>query len=398
MEFEQIVKRLEFLDKQQRENKEAVGKLTERLTSFESNVDIATKQIKAASKQLIDITPVAKRMEQFEALITKQRTDILKLIEENEKTHLKNEKEAVKRTQAEMESFNKTITQMKNTLPANISEIKKELKERGNELQRALNNMSDLKNRLEDSIRSNEDVSHSLLAMDETRKNDLKRVSDLQGEIAAVRKRVDEGREKNTMQADSIRNIENRFSELLASETERKQAQTAFLDQQAIAQIDRDRAWKDWKEKYDAFQNEAASIENRVQVLDEALRNAKKAQETYLELNTKLERRINEVTEMQRLAEDRLRQEWVSFKADDQKRWTGYSLSSEESFRDIRKDVQKVTETITTINDISNNLQDAMHQTTDVTEKQLQEMMNAIHEWMTSYQRIMGHGKKTKKV
>jgi chromosome segregation ATPase len=398
MEFEQLVKRLEFLDKQQRENKEAVAKLTERLTSFESNVDVATKQIKTASKQLTDITPVAKRMEQFETLITKQRTDILKVIEENEKTRLKNEKDAVKRAQAEMESLNKTITQMKNTLPANISEIKKELKERGNELQRTLNNMSDLKNRLEDSIRSNEDVSHSLLAMDETRKNDLKRVSDLQGEIAAVRKRVDEGREKNTMQADSIRNIESRFSELLASETERKQAQTAFLDQQAIAQIDRDRAWKDWKEKYDAFQSEAASIENRVQVLDEALRNAKKAQETYLELNTKLERRINEVTEMQRLAEDRLRQEWVSFKADDQKRWTGYSLSSEESFRDIRKDVQKVTETITTINDISNNLQDAMHQTTDVTEKQLQEMMNAIHEWMTSYQRIMGHGKKTKKV
>ena len=70
----------------------------------------------------------------------------------------------------------------------------------------------------------------------------------------------------------------------------------------------------------------------------------RRAQETYLELNTKLERRINEVTEMQRLAEDRLRQEWVSFKTDDQKRWTGYSLSSEESFRDIRKDVQKTEE------------------------------------------------------
>jgi chromosome segregation ATPase len=397
MEFEQIVKRLEFLDKQQRENKDAVTRLTERLTSFESNVDVATKQIKTTSKQLTEITPIAKRMEQFEMLITKQRTDILKLIEENEKTRIKNEKESLKRTQTELEGLNKSITQIKNTIPASITDIKKELKERGNELQRALNNMSDLKTRLEDSIRSNEDVSHSLQAMDETRKNDLKRVSDLQGEITAVRKRVDEGREKNTMQADSIRNIENRFAELLASETERRQAQTAFLDQQAIAQIDRDRAWKDWKEKYDNFQSEAAGIETRVQTLDEALRNAKKAQETYLELNTKLERRINEVTEMQRLAEDRLRQEWVSFKADDQKRWTGYSLSSEESFRDIRKDVQKVTETITTINDISNNLQDAMHQTTDVTEKQLQELMNAIHEWMTSYQRIMGHGKKTKK-
>jgi chromosome segregation ATPase len=397
MEFEQIVKRLEWLDNQQRENKETIAKLSERLSSFESNVDVATKQIKNASKQLTEIAPAAKRLEQFEALVTKQRADLVKLIEENEKARLKSDKETLKRTEAELDGMNKTIANLKSTMPDSIAAIKKELKERGNELQRALNNMGDLKDRLEASIRSNEDVSNSLKAMDETRKNDLKRISDLQGEITSLRKRVDENREKGSMQADTLRNIENRFSELLISETERKQAQTAFLDQQAIAQIDRDRAWKDWQEKYNSFQAEASEMETRVKVLDETMRGAKKAQETYMELNTKLERRINEVTEMQRLAEDRLRQEWVSFKADDQKRWTGYSLSAEESFRDIRKDVQKVTETITTINDVSNNLQDAMHQTTDVTEKQLQELMNAIHEWMTSYQRIMGHGKKTKK-
>jgi mevalonate kinase len=130
--------------------------------------------------------------------------------------------------------------------------------------------------------------------------------------------------------------------------------------------------------------------------LDEALRGAKKAQETYLELNTKLERRINEITEMQRLAEERLRQEWVSFKADDQKRWTGYSLSSEESFRDLRKDVQKFDQRINTLDDAAQVIQDQLHQTTDTTEQQLQELMNVIHEWMTAYERIMGH-KKTKK-
>ena len=245
MEFEQIVKRLEWLDNQQRENKEAVAKLTERLTSFESNVDLAAKQIKAASKQLTEISPAAKRMEQFEVMLTKQRADIIKLLDENDKARLKSEKDTAKRTQAELDALSKTVTQLKTTVPASITEIKKDLKERSSELQRALNNMTDLKDRLEASIRSNEDVSNSMKALDETRKNDLKRVSDLQGEITALRKRVDEGREKSAMQSDSIRNMENRFSELMASETERRQAQTAFLDQQAIAQIDRDRAWKD---------------------------------------------------------------------------------------------------------------------------------------------------------
>jgi len=258
-------------------------------------------------------------------------------------------------------------------------------------------NVSDFKTHVDEATRSNEDVLHALKATEETRKNDLKRVTDIQGEMTSIRKRVDENRDKYIVHADSLRNIENRFTDLIASELERKQAQTAFLEQQAIAQIDRDHAWKQWKEKYEAFQKEAANLDGDVQSLDEALRGAKKAQETYLELNTKLERRINEVTEMQRLTEDRLRQEWVSFKADDQKRWTGYSLSSEESFREIRKDVQKTEGRITPLDDALQVLQDQMHQTTDATEKELQELMNVVHEWMTSYQRIMGHGKKTAK-
>jgi hypothetical protein len=38
-----------------------------------------------------------------------------------------------------------------------------------------------------------------------------------------------------------------------------------------------------------------------------------------------------------------------------------------------------------------------MHQTADATEQQLQELMNVAHEWLSAYERIMGHGKTAKK-
>jgi chromosome segregation ATPase len=395
MEFEQIVKRLEFLDKQQRETKETLASLKETLASFETTVNAVSKQIKSLSKQVTDITPASKRVDQFETILSKQRADLIKLIEENEKTRIREDKETAKRVQSEITELNKATIQLKNSF--NPAEFKKAIKERADETQRALNNIADLKLSVDETRRSNEDVRHTILANEEARKNDLKRIADLQGELTALRKRIDENREKSTIQGDTIRNIETRITDLLASELERKQAQAAFLDQQRVAQIDRERSWKDWQEKFSSFQKEAESLDVQIQKLDETLRNAKKAQDTYLDLNTKLERRINEVTEMQRLAEERLRQEWISFKADDQKRWTGYSLSSEESFRDIRKEVQKYETSITTISEVTQVLQDQLHQTTDASEKQLQEMVNVVHEWMTSYQRIMGHGKKTTK-
>ncbi|HET7142591.1 MAG TPA: hypothetical protein VFI68_01115, partial [Anaerolineales bacterium] len=292
MEFEQIVKQLEWLDKQQRENTDAVSSMDSRMISLESTVGVVSKQIKSLSKQLSDITPAAKRVEQFEELVTKQRNDIVKLIEDKEKTRALADKETAKRIQSELSDINTAITQVKAS--AELSELKKQLKERTDEIKRILNNVSDLKTRVEASLRSNDDLLHSFTAVEETRKNDLKRITDVQGEITAMRKRVDESREKAVINSDTIRNLENRVTDLIASEQERKQSQTAFLEQQAIAQIDRDRAWKDWKEKYDAFQREAAGFDSHIKELDEVLRGAKKAQETYLELNTKLERRINE--------------------------------------------------------------------------------------------------------
>ncbi|MBI5964120.1 MAG: hypothetical protein HY863_11635 [Chloroflexi bacterium] len=395
MEFEQIIKRLEWLDKQQRQNQDALTKLDGRLTSFETTVNAVSKQISTLSKQIGEIKPTTPRLDQYETMLTRQRSELIKMIEANEKAQALIEREITKRFHDELIETNKAITQLK--AATNLSEIKKQIKERADEMQRVLNNVSDLKLRIDEAVRTKDDAMHSLKAIEETRKNDLKLVADVQGEVTALRKRIDENRDKAIITADGLRNIENRFTALTASELERKQAQTAFLEEQVVVQLDRDRAWKAWKEKYESFQKEAASLDTHIQNLDEALRGAKKAQEAYLELNTKLERRINEVTEMQRLAEDRLRQEWVSFKADDQKRWTGYSLSSEESFRDIRKEAVKTAERIPPLNDALQVLQDQMHQTTDATEKELQELMNVIHEWMTSYQRIMGHGKKAKK-
>lgn len=393
MEFEQIVKRLEWLDKQQRESRDVLAALSERLASFEASVNAVSKQIKTLNKQVSDLTPAAKRIEQFETLLAKQRSEIVKRIEENEKLRARSERETAKKLQAETAEIGKIAAQVKTALAA--AEAK--LKERAAESQRLSDHLSDLKAQVEEAARASGDTLHALKLAEETHRNDLKRMTDIQGELTALRKRVDENREKSVINADNIRNIENRLAELLASEMERKQAQAAFLEQQALAQVERDRGWKEWREKFEYFQKETESMDAQLRQLDETLRAAKKAQETYMELNTKLERRISEVTEMQRLAEDRLRQEWLTFKADDQKRWTGYNLSAEETFRDMRKDLKRAEERVIALSEMAQTLHDQMHQTTDTTEKQLQEMMNVVHEWMTSYQRIMGHGKKSGK-
>ena len=395
MEFEQIVKRLEWLDEEHRKDKAALKALEERIASYDNNISTLKEQIKDLTKQVSEIGPVNERIDQFDEVILKQRVDAKKALDDLAKKQQLREKNLVKRHQEDLEELKKSLPKLDQS--KDITELKKLIKQRADEYIKLNVAVTELKPKIDEAVRKSEDVATSNKLLEESRRQDVKRVADMQGEITAVRKRVDGFRQKTELQSDSLQTIENRFAELITSETERKRAQANFIEQQSLAQIDRDKAYKEWLEKVDTFKQQTSTLDSQTQELDETLRAAKRAQETYIELNQKLERRINEITEMQRLGEERLRQEWVTFKAEDQKRWTGYTLSSEEAIRDIRKTVDKYDERITAIDDVHQTIQDQLHQTTDATEQQLQELMNVAHQWLTAYERIMGHVRKTPK-
>lgn len=367
------------------------------MTALEGNIDAVAKQIKPLNKQIADIASTAARLDQFDKIFAKQREDMNKAIEDIEKRHVKRETEVSKRHQEDFKPIHKAIEELRQTIESEFPPIKRDIKARILEESRLNAAIKELKPPIDDAVRIAQEAIRTQHVFDENRKTEAKRVADLQGEITAVRKRAEEAREKAELTTDGFKNIDNRIKELQLSEAERKSAQTAFIEQQTIGQIDRERTYKEWKEKFDTVKQQAQTLDTQILALEETLRTAKRAQETYNELNTKLERRINEMTEMQRLAEDRLRQEWVTFKADDQKRWTGYTLSQDEGTKDVRRLVVKLEERISPLYESIQTLQDQIHQTTEATEGQLQELMNVAHEWLSAYERIMGHGKTTKK-
>jgi hypothetical protein len=174
------------------------------------------------------------------------------------------------------------------------------------------------------------------------------------------------------------------------NEAERRQAQTNFIETQSRAQVDRDHIWKEWEERLTSLNKMTASVDRGLQDWETAQRAIKRAQETYEEIVQKFERRINEITEMQRLAEDRFRQEWVSFKADDQKRWTSYTLSQDETHKDTRSSLTKIGERLVVVEDLTQTQQDILQQTKDATEQFFQGMLAQIHELLSANERIMG--------
>jgi chromosome segregation ATPase len=229
-----------------------------------------------------------------------------------------------------------------------------------------------------------------LKLFEEDRQQDSKHLSDFQGELTELRRRGAELREKIDITSDGLRRLDTRMTEVLESETDRHKAQADFLDQQNRLQAERELAWKEWKNRFERLGREGGVIESKLAEWDATQRAAKRAQEAFEDVSSKFERRINEISEMQRLAEDRFRQEWVSFKADDQKRWTAFTLSLDERRKDDRTDVEKLIDRVTALDDLTQNQQDILQQSREAEEEYYQGLLAHVHELLSAYERIMG--------
>ena len=392
MELDQIVKRLDWLDEEHRKDKHALSALEERLASLDGNLKSLVQQVKEKSGEISRLTITAARVEQFGDILSKNRLEINRFIEDLEKQREEKQLELNKQYQAEFGSINKTLTNLRKIKEA-IAGINNALKVRVDEEARLTRAISEIKSKVEATVRASEEVQHAQTMVEESRRQDAKRVTDLQGEIRSTRKRIEEVRGMSDLFNDSIRRIETRLTELLASEAERRQSQTAFIEQQFRLQVERDRTWKEWEGRFDNLAKQTESIETQLQELDAAQRAIKRAREAYEEMTQKFERRINQITEMQRLSEDRFRQEWVTFKSNDQKRWTNYTLSQEEQQRDANTGMEKLIVRVTALEDLTQTQQDVLHQTKDAYEQYFHGLLAQIHELLTAYDRILGKPK-----
>ena len=130
-------------------------------------------------------------------------------------------------------------------------------------------------------------------------------------------------------------------------------------------------------------------IEAQLVILDTTHREVKRTQTTLEELTQRVERRITEITEIQRLSEDRFRQEWVTFKGDDQKRWTNYTLSQEEQRNEATRQYDKLAEQATHFEDELQEVKDLLQQANELVEKRLQAILALAHDWVTTYERTV---------
>lgn len=392
MEQEEIIRKLNKLETDQQEDRSRLAVMQRQLTGVENAVTENQGTFTALAEEISELKAHMKRFDQLDVALTKIRTDLSKAIENIEKQRTDRDREVEKLRLGDIETLNKAVVDFRKGLKT-VKEMEKAIAEKKeqdahkdkafNQMEKQVNSFSQLR----------EEDQQSLKVIQETLRQEAKKITPLQTEISQIRARMAEQHDQIDLENDNLRKLEVRLNDFLQGESDRKQAFNAAIEKQNLSQVERDRVWKEWQDRFDSIDLSSKTIEDQAKAFDETFRNLKKAQTSFEEINQRLDRRMNEVTEMQRLTDERIRQEWQGFKGDDQKRWTTYTLGQEELQRELNRQLDKNQTRVMELEDLTQEVKEMMVLIADENKKRYQKIIDMSNEWLESNERVLGRHK-----
>ena len=348
MELDQLAKTVGWLDDERRKDKQELAALQTRLAAAVAENTALARRMQELESEVSSYVAQLQKITKIDAILDSYRKEMTRQLEEVEQRRLDAAKEDERLRKLEREGINKSLAELRKAadiLPA-LAREPDARKETENRLSRSV---AELQLKVTEFNKFLDERGRALAIVEEGRRQDAKRIGELQTEQADLRKRQDESRGKLEIVEDLSRRTDVKLGEVFLAETERRTAQAQWLEAQASAQLERDRAWTDLRAKVEAALTGLEGYIHRLEGYDDTNREVKRASETFKQTIELIERRINETTEMQRLGEELFRQDWAAFMADNQKHWATHLLLREEQWREHDRLNAKLTERVDTL-------------------------------------------------
>lgn len=332
MQINQIASMIEWLDEERRRDKATIAALEQRLAQQADLIDGMRRRVDTVESDQVMIRQEALPAQKEQDILERMRQDAEDMLENAEARRLTAEREAERRFELQRESIQRAV---------------RELADKADRLERQLLNISDmqvegdrltnamriLNQEMDDLAKALEGPDRRLAFLEEQRRTDTRRLAEIETELPEFRKTVDGLQPKISLLEELAVRNERRIQDFNNIDRDRREQIQQFIDQQQLLLQQRDQQLLDLTKRFSVHDEELQRNIERFEVWAQAYREMKRIIDDFNRIGDRLERRINEASEMQRLSEERFREEWSDWRDEDQKRWKQLTLSNDEVWR-----------------------------------------------------------------
>jgi len=375
-----LEKKLAWIDEQRRKEAEVIRRLTDRLEAAEEANGKIARQLQDLSGELARVAAVMARISQLDETLTKHRNEVSRQLESAEARRSERDRQLEQVRRKDHDDTTKAIGELRQQVRA-VDDLRRSAEARKDEEVRISRTVDAFDKKVGQLVANDEERARALEAQEQLRRQDARRQSDLTSEVAEARNRTESVRGSLDHFDDRIRGLEVRQSEIESAESERRESQNVFLEQQNVRMVEFERLWKDYARRFDSFEGQARQLGERMLVYEETHRLMRQLQPELDKALERMDRHVGEVVEKQRLAEERHKQEWATFQAEDQKRWNTFKLAHDEHWQEHDRQHEKHAAEMDQLERTATQALTEAIQAGDSVQRRTAELLSVLRDW-----------------
>lgn len=327
MDLNQALQMLNWLENERVRDKQTISTLQERVAGQGNELTAQARRIQELETTLATVQATLAKALQFSDMLQQFKDDLIAEMDRRDEARQKAARETERLHKAEFEALGRAISEVRRELPR-IKPLEDEMPMRRAEEHRLSEMLARLTQRLEDlSVRTEERVQ-SVVYLEEGRRQDVKRIAQLEEITAGHVKRLDALTSKQLLLEEAIQRIPPRIDEV----HKRVADQDRLIEELRVNEFRRMQEMKGWIEE---IEKRTAPIPDHIAAF-QRLQEQAQLNQRYLDeikgFKERLEGRQAEVAEAQRMAEERLKRQMEEFVTEQEKRWNRFSVESDEKW------------------------------------------------------------------
>ena len=380
METEQIDKRVSWLDEQRRKDALEVTRLEELLEALNESARQQSQQLRDLAGEVARIPALEARIRQYDETIAKHRSEILQQLDTQDERRIAREKQLESLRTIDQKKVAEEVDELRNKLKA-LDRIDEALDQRKREELRISRTMDGIETKINQAMTASENEQRAVSGIKEAGEKNNQRINELENRGPSVSKRVDELRSLIDSSEDQLRKLSTRAEVVELGEKELRQSQNLWMEQQAARLAEFERAWIAWEKRFAEFEIQSDDLKERIESYEETHRSLRLLRDELNDVVERLNRRIEEVSGIQRLSEDRFKQEWSTLQADIQKRWSSFKLSSEEQSKEHERKHEPISEQLKQLQARLDTALSSIEQLDRSSKGRISDLVALVQEW-----------------
>lgn len=382
MNLETIVKRMDDLEERIQGYESMFKSLGEKIVDLDTKVASLPAEYRDVKEDISHLRKGIENTSYIDKAITQVRKDTNEKFVNLEKETKKQQDQQAKLQQTDLRSLSARIERLDGKVQ---SELGKKIQQYIDEDSHVLATVEKIEQSVNAKLKSDDDIRRNAEIQKRDMQSVTKRVEILGDDLAQFRKQQTEIASKLAVLLEGTKQTEIQIAELKGSETQRKMNQTAFIEQQEIAQKQREI-------RFDEIQRKTSDEVQRISPLLDRLSQKEKeltqAAGNLDEMTTSYERRLKEVTELYQLFEAKYQKEWSGFKTDVEKSWSNFSLINDEKQSAVAARMDDMKSRIFFLEDQTNDLRELLGLMSSEIQKGMLSLMKMANNWKDAFDNL----------